>query len=232
VILSILVGLLALTMLTTKHVVWDGGYSQAEFQLTFTDAGGKPIEGIELRAEDEAGHNYYYYPVTDYLPGQVPKSNSSGEMVFHHVSNGVEFSGEDRCYLFVFWVTKRRGPMFVCRFLHQGQEVYHFRFGEHGNWERTGGTVHRQWTWSGWPPAEIACQPEESAGQYTDRVRKFFDVNGNGQLDPEEAAAYHACTCYRADEIALSRLVGKPEGEELEFPLVRRNIVVGSSQGK
>src|SRR5947208_1820366 len=86
------IAVLLLTLLCSPCRVSDGSYPQAEFQLIFKDSGGKPLEGVELRVEDQEGRNYFHYPVSDYLPGKVPTTGANGAIVFHHVPEGVEFS--------------------------------------------------------------------------------------------------------------------------------------------
>ena len=72
---------------------WGGsyGYLQIEHELTFLDPNGNPIEGVELRVEDQSGKEFFCFPVTDYLPGQTPKSDKDGVIRFHHVSTAVEW---------------------------------------------------------------------------------------------------------------------------------------------
>src|SRR5262249_3065671 len=78
---------------SAQSIVWDGGYPVTEFQLTFVNPDGRPVEGVELRVENREGTNYFYYPVTDYLPGQTPTSDRNGLMEFHHVGRAIEFHG-------------------------------------------------------------------------------------------------------------------------------------------
>jgi hypothetical protein len=62
--LKILTGIgLIGALIPEQRLIWDGGYLDAEFQITFVDERQHPIQGIELRVEDEAGRNYFHFPV-------------------------------------------------------------------------------------------------------------------------------------------------------------------------
>jgi hypothetical protein len=224
----LVLGFLAVVSLLST-ILWDGGYGQAEFQITFQDADKQSIQGVELRVEDREGHTFYHYPVTDYLPGQIPTSDHDGVMVFHHAGSGIEFSG--RCWLLfgLIPVEERRGPVFICRFLHQGREVYRIRFGEldslGGTWEQMP-KVKRRWKRSGWPMSQLLTTEGEDYDGWNSRARKFFDLDGDGKLNPEEGAAYHAGTDWRNEEAAIARLKGEDPEEEMEFPVVRRTLTI------
>ena len=98
VLLSVVgVGLLvALLVVGTPMMVWDGGFGQVEYRVKFVRADGSPTPGVQLRVENEQGTNFFHYPVTDYVDGRVPVSEGDGVLTFHHVSNGPEFGG--RCW--------------------------------------------------------------------------------------------------------------------------------------
>ena len=212
----------------SQCIIWDGGYPQAEFQITFQDATGQPVEGVELRVEDYEGHNYFHYPVTDYLPGQTPTSDQAGLMVFHHVSSGIEFSGRECSLFFVIPIEERRGPRFLCRFLRDGAEVHRIDFRELAWWEGQWWQVPkvtRRWKPPDWPPAQLLMKEDESCEAWHARAVAFFDVNGNGRLDPEEAAAFHAAD-RRAEEAIIARSRGVDQEEEMVFPIVRRTITI------
>jgi hypothetical protein len=212
-----------------KYMIWDGGYAPAEFQITFKDVSGKPVEGIELHVQDLEGHNYFHYPVTDYLPGQIPSSDKNGLIVFHHVSEAIEFSCGCDYVFFVIPIEERRGPAFLCRFLHKGKEVYRSGFSELDSWEGTWEQVpkvKRSWQWSTWPTSQLLMNPNEDCDAWHARAVAFFDLNRNGKLDPEEAAAFGAATNARAMERAFAHLGGVDKEAELEFPIVQRMITV------
>ncbi len=95
--------------------------------------------------------------------------------------------------------------------------------------------VKRTWTWNAWPPPEIdymADAADEYIEYYTKRVEKFFGIEKNGKELTERYTVYSACTCYRAEEISRARLFGRPKVEELEFPVLKRNITVSQAQLK
>jgi hypothetical protein len=214
-------------------IIWDGGYLDAEYQLTFQDPNGQPIEAIELRVEDRLGHSYYHYPVTDFLPDQVPTSDSNGLMMFHHVSEATEFGG--RCWLLFCFipVEEHPAPEYVCRFLYRGQEIYQVQYHELNSW-REGNRdevekVKRRWKRPDWPASQILqMQIQSNNDMYNARVRKFFDLDGDGKLNSEEGAAYQEGTNWRNEEAAIARLKGEDPEEEIEFPIVRRTLTIRS----
>jgi hypothetical protein len=224
-VVLLLVGLLPM------EVIGECAYSQTEYQLTFQDATGAPVEGVELRVEDGEGTTFFYFPVTDYLPRHVPASDARGLMTFHHVTSGIEWSSH-RTLLFFgsLPIRSTKPPRFICRFLYQGQEVYRFPFHELDFGDETQAqreTVKRNVQWSGWPPPEIDdTREDESLDEWQERMRRFFDFNGNGKLDPEEAAVRHACTGSRAERIVVARWRGVDLVEEIEFGLARRTITI------
>ena len=209
--------------------VWDGDYLQAEFQLVFKDLSGRPIEGVELRVEDGEGRNYFHYPVSDYLPGQIPASDRGGAMVFHHVSDGAEFSGKTYYVLFVIPVRDPPAPVFVCRFLYNGREVHRVPFSDLARWQGTrerAPWVKRRWKWPVWPESQLLMRPDGSVEDPRDRKLRLFDLNGDGKLNPEEAAASRAATSNRAEQVARAQLRGADVQEHLEFAIVHKAIAV------
>jgi hypothetical protein len=60
-------------------IVWDDIWGQEEYRITFTDRAGRPVQGVELRVENEAGSTFYHFPVTDSRCRPPPSSaRSSG----------------------------------------------------------------------------------------------------------------------------------------------------------
>jgi hypothetical protein len=217
--------------LTTQ---WGGscGYGQGEYELTFEDASGSPVEGVELKVEDERGDDFFCFPVTDYLPGHAPVSDQYGVMRFHHVSTGVEW---DNYGWELFWlvpVQKTRSPVFICRFVLQGKEVYRIPYAELERWDWEGRTgeqvpkVTRQWSWPAMTPAEIAWQPSESEDHYVSRTEQFFHIDRNGKRHREGSIARrNACRRFDTFGPAVANKA-KPVEDELEFPVIRRKITV------
>lgn len=114
----------------TTEVHWDGGFLTAKFQMRFRNSLNEPVKGVMLLVEGKDGKPLYDFPVDDFTEGSVPTSNEEGELVFHHVSNGLEFGGK-RAY--IFWlipVGACSGPEVNCRFLLNGSEVYRVPFAE------------------------------------------------------------------------------------------------------
>jgi hypothetical protein len=209
--------------------VSDIRYPQAEFEFIFKDRSGKPVEGIELCVEDQAGRRYYHYPVTDYLPDKVPTSNRDGVLVFHHVSELFD-SGCRTTYLFDLIPLGERGvPVFICRFLHKDHEIYRIRFrdvysdfakGEHLD------VVRQHWSWPVWKESQGLLKPYAVGEDWDGRRLRLFDLNKNGRLEPEEAAAWSAATSSRAERVAIAQLVGEDIQEDLEFIVIRKTILL------
>jgi hypothetical protein len=100
-----------------KTTQWGGsyGYLQIEHELTFLDPNGNPVEGVELKVEDQRGNEFCCFPVTDYLPGQTPKSDKKGVIRFHHVSTAVEWDNYGWALFWCFpiqraWLESRVPP--------------------------------------------------------------------------------------------------------------------------
>jgi hypothetical protein len=151
-------------------------------------------------------------------------------MVFHHASGGVEFGG--KCWLLfgLIPVEERPGPVYVCRFLYRGQEVYRVRYSDIDSWRS--GTwdeiekVKRKWKRPDWPASQLLRTEDESDRAYDARIMKLFDLDGDGKLNSEEGAAYCAGTDWRNEEAAIARLKGEDPAEEMEFPVVRRTVTI------
>ncbi len=91
---------------------WGGscGYNQLEYELTFKDPSGNPIEGVELNVEDERGNQFFCFPVTDYLPNRTPKYDEQGVMRFHHVATAVEWDNHGWLLFWTIPVQTTRSP--------------------------------------------------------------------------------------------------------------------------
>jgi hypothetical protein len=164
----------ALAYASYKTTRWGGsyGYLQIEHELTFLDLSGKSIEGVELRVEDERGNEFFCFPVTDYLPGQTPKSDKDGVIRFHHVSTAVEWDNYGWLLFWCFPVQTTRSPVYVCRFLRGGKEVHRVRYDDLPFWDWPGKgweqvpKVKRTWNWSAIIPNEIKYKAEDTEESY------------------------------------------------------------------
>ena len=208
-------------------MIWDGVFLTAEIRLTFVDENGNPLEGVELRVEDRKGRAFYHYPVTDYLPGQVPTSDKNGLMVFHHADDGVIVSSESCTMRFVPFaptVAKRHFPFYYCRFLFKGLEVHKTPFSlldqYQGTWE-TVPKVKRDWKWSAWPAVQCDYLPAKDKGSNA-RMENPFQLD-DGIASPESAAAARAAQ--RAAEYYMESL-GRVERVPMEFPVLEKTITV------
>ncbi len=120
-----LLGLVAYLSHARVHVVW--GYPTVEVRMVFRDLSGNPIEGVELCVVDENGQLSWGYPVSDYLPGQFLQSNGRGVLVFHHKSQGPEYSYQ-MSYLSYLLGYRPPVPRFVCRFSLSGRIILEAEF--------------------------------------------------------------------------------------------------------
>jgi hypothetical protein len=231
-VVFLVLGLFALVS-RLPRTCWSGGYGQIEYQITFEDGNHQPIAGIELRVEDRQGHIFYHYPVTDYLPGHIPTSDSNGLMMFHHVSDCVEFDGTETFLFNVIPVEERAGPMYICYFLYRGQEVYRLTYRElnswrKGTWKEGVEKVKLSWKRPEWPWSLFLCDEGESWHAHYARTMKLYDLDGDGKLNPEEGAAYCAAMSLPNENAVIARLKGEDPTEEIEFPVVRRTITIPS----
>jgi hypothetical protein len=217
-----------------KTTRWGGsyGYLQIEHELTFLDPDGKPFDGVELRVEDQSGNEFFCFPVTDYLPGQAPKSDKDGVIRFHHVGTGVEW---DNYGWLLFWcirVQTTRSPVYVCRFLRGGKEVHRVRYGDLPDWDWPGRIweevpkVKRRWNWSAMIPDEIRYKVDDTLRSHYSQLRRFFHDDDDDRPNREGAVA-----CRNAMWLLLFKVEGtradKQEAvEEIEFPVIRRTITV------
>jgi hypothetical protein len=211
---------------------WGGsyGYNQLEYELTFKDATGRPVEGIELKVEDQRGKDFYCYPVTDYLPGRTPTSDKDGVMRFHHVGTAVEWDNYGWSLWWFIPIQSTRSPVYICRFLRGGKEVHRVAYGKLPDWDWPGGweevpKVKRRWDWSTMIPKEIRYSADDTLESEYSRLRRFFHVDGDEKPNREAAVA-----CNNAMKLLLKLdVAGFNKQEpivEIEFPVIRRTITV------
>jgi hypothetical protein len=208
---------------------WCGscGYNQLEYELTFKDLNGKPIEGVELSIEDERGNEFFCFPVTDYSPAQKPKSDEHGEMRFHHVSTAVEW---DNCGWTLFWVDipASRSFAYICRFLYRGKEVHRVAFGELPRWDWKGTweevpKVRRRFNWSTMLPLEIIPKrPYEHEEVYDSTLRHFFHVDDKHR----EGCIARRNVCRLLNKVDEAHRHKKEPVEDIDFPVIRRTITI------
>jgi hypothetical protein len=210
---------------STSKIIWDGGFPQSEFEITFQHPDGKPLKGIELRVEDRQGRVFYRYPVSDFAPNQIPTSGEDGVMIFHHVGDGVEFGGRD-WYLFGFIPIREGPPVYVCCFLYEGREVYRIEYDKLRRPERgreLTARVKRQWKAPEWPLSEFAERPGDAWDDADKRVRTSFHMTTDGTFNREAAIAYH--TVMRDVERQGDAPTNAKEFvEEIEFAVIRLTI--------
>lgn len=108
---------------------WDGAFPEIEYVFVFRDVNGNPVQGVELRVLNESDEITYDYPVDDFHSDGIPRSNSGGELVFHHIYQGLEYGGSAWNLFFLFPIDIYGGtPAFYCHFFYEGKEVYALRY--------------------------------------------------------------------------------------------------------
>jgi hypothetical protein len=198
-------------LFTSYRIAWDGGWPPEEYSFTFRDRDGHPVPGVELRVESEAGADFYFFPVADYLPDHIPTSDARGVLVFHHAPSS-DLSGGTLFLFGVIPVETASPPHYVCRFLLGGGEVHRVRYSELTNVSEV--RVKRRWRWL--TPEEVLDQVyrgDERWGrppEHMSREERYFARSASEALT-------------RAEDI---KYFGKPASEELEFVLVERTVTV------
>lgn len=86
--------LLACVSSLSGCMVWDGAFRSAEYRLHMTDARGAAVPNVELTVRDAAEKVSYGFPVSDFSRSVTLRSDATGTLVFHHVSDGLEFGGK------------------------------------------------------------------------------------------------------------------------------------------
>lgn len=199
-----------------SSIIWDGRFPSVEYRLSFIDEEGRPIEGVKLGVETQAGGKCFAYPVNEFLPDSVPTSDSNGLMIFHHAAAYLEFSGRDTCNILGWTYSTEGPPKYTCIFVVSNQEVYRNSFD--GLYPRTPGrselpTVRRTWQYSDWPGREFDAASDDWAG----RQDAVFDCNADGKLDHEELVARQ----YYYSTLGLERT-----SKEIDFEVVERTITI------
>lgn len=217
-----LAGIVVVGLISFAQVaIWDGGFASAEYQFEFVDGTGESMTDIELRVEDENGNQCLHYPVTDYSPHQVPKVTAEGLLTFHHVSySGIEFGG--RCCN-LFGIGDCEAPVFICRFMRDGMEVYRCRFNDL-SWaaRHAEDSVSRTWTWNDYCPLR---RDDVAGAHWIENERAAYDKDGDGKLNIAEGAAWSAAISAFDRSGYIKRGI-RPESERLVFPVVRRTIEI------
>lgn len=114
-----------------QSIRWSGGFPATEFRFLFTDSHGRPVPGVTLRVETKAGGASYLYPIDEFLPHQVPTSDTEGRMTFHQAGGGgASFGGSVSRSLVGVQYGDFVVPQHVCVFSHGGREVHRARFND------------------------------------------------------------------------------------------------------
>jgi hypothetical protein len=201
------------------HAVrWSGFFPTEEYQLTFLDEKGRPVPDVSLQIESPAGNKCYFYPVNEFLPDQALVSNSQGLIVFHHVQEMVEYGGADYCNLLGYCPFPEKSPQYYCVVLHNGQEVYRFRYNT--LWLEAVGKpkaalIAREWSFPNWSRLRYVPKDDDWDGYYSE----LFNGNRNQKLDREQQIGVRL----------LNRGLELPGGtREIDFPIIERTIFIST----
>jgi hypothetical protein len=97
---------------------------QAEYRIKFITEDGIPVNGVQLEVQDREGNINYGYPINDYYEGNIPMSDTSGVVTFHHVFYFMEWGGT-----FFFGCTSGDPPPeFDLLFRKKGDVIYDIEF--------------------------------------------------------------------------------------------------------
>jgi hypothetical protein len=195
-----------------EMINWDGGFPNAEYRFKFVDGDNHPVPGVTLRVLTQAGGVCHLYPVSDFLPDQVPTSDADGNMIFHHFSDTLEFGGQDHRSLMGITWKKDKAPQFDCVFSLNGIVVYGARFHTllPRNYDRLP-SVARSWKPPDWTSREFRTHSND----WKRHRERLFDVNSDGELDREERVA----------ALCFDRSMDRDE-KKVEFVIVERTIVI------
>jgi hypothetical protein len=111
----------------TTLYVWDGGFPSGEFHIFVQNQAGQPITGavFSIYRENSSAPSFGY-PFDNYISQRSLISDSRGEIIVLHISQGREFGGGGWS---LFWIIPRGGtsaPDFRCEISGDGYETLIF----------------------------------------------------------------------------------------------------------
>jgi hypothetical protein len=170
---------LAVFSFLSTYRVWDGGFPQAEYHLTFVDASGKPINGVVLAVIDRDGNPAYHYPVSDYSDGSAPTSSDDGIIAFRHVGGGMEFGGGCWRLFFLIPIGRCNPPEYECVFSRGDEVIYRCSYTAFSTGEDWQNLPVRREVWA--PPRNAPEKVRRHEGMRDFRVvRRTIQVEGDG----------------------------------------------------
>ncbi len=158
-------------------------------------------------------------------------SDEHGVMRFHHVSTAVEWDDYGWELFWLIPIQTTCSPLFICRFVHRGKEVYRIPYGELPQWDWEGQSgeevpkVARRWNWPAMTPPELLQHPNESEDEYNSRLERLFHIDRNDKRGREGVIACRNA-CLRFDKFGPALADTAESVEDLEFPVIRRTITV------
>ena len=156
-----------------------GAFAHAQYEFTFHTPDGAPLRGVRLQVVDDKGEDSFHYPVSDYSAGSAPTSDAQGVLTFHHVNREhPEWFGSGSYLFFLIPVGEgAHAPVYYCRFVHEGREVYKARYNDLDAEATAGGeTVRRRWEAPRDSESHVTAREDE---QEFPLVRKAVVVRGS-----------------------------------------------------
>lgn len=197
-----------------------GSYPTVEVRMRFLDRLGNPVEGVELQVVDEAGQVSWGYPVTDFLPSRPLRSDKQGNLMFHHVSQGVEYSAHISIldhllgYSHLF-------PRFTCCFILEGRAVLAMDFRTLIEEGKTTGTAERKWD----PCQYIEDLAIKSRHAPKEQWFGFLDQSKRNARNPSQQARYYYIVNTMGD--CWSSLdQGRDAGEVIRYQVIEYPVVL------
>ena len=128
--LYILLFIVFLLVGCAPHIInWDGAFPSGEYEYTFVDSNGIPIEGVILEVRDSANNLSFEYPVDEYINEKSIISNINGALEFKHTGQPIEFGGKCNSIGFIEW-GECNGPEYKIIFKFQNKEFYSIKYKE------------------------------------------------------------------------------------------------------
>jgi|GEM_PF-2464797 hypothetical protein len=197
-----------------------GSYPTVEVRMTFLDRRGNPVEGVELRVVDEVGQVSWGYPVTDFLPSKPLRSDKQGNLTFHHVSQGVEYSAQ-MSILDYFLGYSHLVPRFNCCLILEDRAILNVDFRTLIREGKTTGMVERKWD----PCQYIEDLAIKSRHAPKEQWFAFLDESKRDARNASQKARYYYIVNTMGDcWICLDQ--GRDAGQVIRYQVIEYPVVL------
>jgi len=113
---------------SSKFVIGDGAFLQAEHRIRFLNANGEPIQNVDVVITDRLGKHAIGYPVSNYSGRGSLRSNGDGEIALCHVSKPVEFSFKKGYYCYFIPYEHGGIPEYTLTYYLDDKPIYHHAY--------------------------------------------------------------------------------------------------------